>query len=235
MVTGVPEGLRNRFFAGTGFREEIPHWSFGTSSGKQKKARSTRQPHIRSENVPATIEADQILLPLQQLATKSNSTNSYKKIEKDSKLAKSFTTTMPTFDGQSEKFKLFEDVFQTSLKIHNQRTEKVKINYFHSLMRGDALQTFKNITRPIREKLGEILTVFRGKKRETPVNGYKETQLSTTGLQSGKPEVNWFSRRSPGTDERHIRSCRSRYHRTIRKLQNASPPVEINQLGAFGK
>ena len=30
-------------------------------------------------------------------------------------------------------------------------------------MRGDALQTFKNITSPNREKLGEILTVFFGK------------------------------------------------------------------------
>ena len=30
-------------------------------------------------------------------------------------------------------------------------------------MRGDALQTFKNITSPNRENLGEILTVFRRK------------------------------------------------------------------------
>ena len=70
---------------------------------------------------------------------------------------------MPTFDGKSEKFELFEDSFQTSLKIHNQLTEEDKINYFHSLMRGDALQTFKNITSPNRENLGEILTVFRRK------------------------------------------------------------------------
>ena len=68
---------------------------------------------------------------------------------------------MPTFDGISEKFQLFEDLIQTRLKIHNQLTEEVTINYFHSLMRGDALQTFKNITSPNRENLGEILTVFR--------------------------------------------------------------------------
>ena len=46
------------------------------------------------------------------------------------------------------------------MKIHNQLTEEDKVNYFHSLMRGDALQTFKNITSPNRENLGEILTVF---------------------------------------------------------------------------
>ena len=70
---------------------------------------------------------------------------------------------MPTFDGKSEKFDLFEDLFQTSLKVHNQLTEEDRINYFHSLMRGDALQTFKNINGPTRENLGEILAVFRRK------------------------------------------------------------------------
>ena len=70
---------------------------------------------------------------------------------------------MPTFDGKSKKFDMFEDLFQLSLKIHNQLTEEDKINYFHSLMRGDALQTFKNITSPNREKLGELLTKFRKK------------------------------------------------------------------------
>ena len=70
---------------------------------------------------------------------------------------------MPTFDGKSEKFKLFEDLLQTNLKIHNQLTQEDKINYFHSLMRGDALQTFKNTTTPNRENLGGILTVFRRK------------------------------------------------------------------------
>ena len=72
-------------------------------------------------------------------------------------------TTMPTFDGKSEKSELFEDLFQTSLKIHNQLTEEDKTHCFHSLLRGDALQTFKNITSPNRENLGEILAVFRSK------------------------------------------------------------------------
>ena len=70
---------------------------------------------------------------------------------------------MPTFDGKSEKFELFEDLIQTSLKIHNQLMAEDKINYFHSLMRGYALRTFKNITSPNIENLGEILTVFSRK------------------------------------------------------------------------
>ena len=163
MVTGGSREMRNGLDMVTAVQEEIPYCSSGISSGKQKKARSTSQPQFHSENTPATIEADQILLTLQQLATSSNSANVNNNSNKVSKLPKSLTTTMPTFDGKSEKFELFEDLFQTSLKIHNQLTEEDKINYFHSLMRGDAVHTFKNIDSPNRENLTEILTVFRRK------------------------------------------------------------------------
>ena len=163
MVTGATEEICHNPHATTATQEEIPYCSPITSSGKQKKAHSTSQPQFHSENTPPTIEADQILLALQQLATNSNSANFNNNISRISKLPKSLTTTMPTFDGKSEKFELFEDLFQASLKIHNQLTEEDKVNYFHSLMRGDALQTFKNITSPNRENLGEILTVFRRK------------------------------------------------------------------------
>ena len=163
MVTEDSEEICNSHDMVTAVQEEIPYCSFGISSGKQKKARSTSQPQFHSDNTPATIEADQILLALQQLATNSNSANINNNSNRISKLPKSLTTTMPTFDKKSEKFELFEDLFQTSLKIHNQVTEEDKINYFHSLMRGDALQTFKNISSPNRENLTEILTVFRRK------------------------------------------------------------------------
>ena len=163
IVTGGSEEIRNGHDMVTAVQEEIPYYSSGISSGKQKKVRCTSQPQFRSENTPATIEADQILLALQQLPTNSNSSNVNNNSNRISKLPKSLTTTMPTFDGKSEKFELFEDLFQTSLKIHNQLTEEDKINYFHSLMRGDALQKFKNISSPNRENLTEILTVFRRK------------------------------------------------------------------------
>ena len=163
MVTGTTEEIRHNPHTMRVTQEEIAYCSPTTSSGKQKKARSTRQPQFRSENTPATIEADQILLALQQLAANSNPANFNNNISRISKLPKSLTTTMPTFEGKSEKFELFADLFQTSSKIHNQLTEEDKRNYFLSLMRSDALQTFKNITSPNRENLGEILTVFRRK------------------------------------------------------------------------
>ena len=70
---------------------------------------------------------------------------------------------MPTFDGTSEKFEQFENLFHTSLKIHKYLTEEDRINYFHSLMRGVALQTLKNNNGPTREYVGENLAAFRRK------------------------------------------------------------------------
>ena len=163
IVTGGSEDMRNGLDIVRAVQEEISYCSSGISSAKQKRARSTSQTQFRSENTPATIEADQILLALQQLATNSISANFNNNISRISKLPKSLTTTMPTFDWKSEKFELFEDLFQTSLKIHNQLTEEDKIYYFHSVMHGDALHTFRNIGSPNRENLTEILTVFRRK------------------------------------------------------------------------
>ena len=112
----------------TGVQEGILYCSHATSSRKQQKTRSTSQPQMRRENTLATFEADQTLLTLQQLATNSNSANFKNNISRISKLPKTLTMTMPTFDGKSENFELFEDLFQTSLKIHNQLTEEDKIN-----------------------------------------------------------------------------------------------------------
>ena len=111
MVTGVQrQSICERDML-TEAHEEVMYCSPSTSSGKQKKNRSTSQPHFRSENTHATIEADQILLALQQLANNNNSANFQNNINKISKLPKSLKTTMPTFDGKSEKFELFEDLF----------------------------------------------------------------------------------------------------------------------------
>ena len=68
---------------------------------------------------------------------------------------------MPTFYGKSEKFQLFEDLYQTILKNQNQQTEDNRIKQLHSLMRGNALQVFKNVSNPTREKMGDVLAVFR--------------------------------------------------------------------------
>ena len=193
MVTGATKQIGNRRDMVTGVHEEVTYCFPSTSSGKQEKSRSTSQRQFRSENTPATIDAVQILLALQQLANNNISANFHKNINRISKLPKSLTTTMPTFDEKSEKFELFDDFFQTSLKIHNEFIEDDRINYFHSLMRGDALQTFKNINGPTRENPGKILAVFRRKHVKPPIDGNSKIQIPETRLQSSKSEVSRLS------------------------------------------
>ena len=73
------------------------------------------------------------------------------------------STTTLTFDGKSEKFELFEDLFHTMIKMQPDMTETMKINHFHSLLRKNALQTFRNINTANRQILEDILAVFRRK------------------------------------------------------------------------
>ena len=79
------------------------------------------------------------------------------------------STTTLTFDGKSEKFELFEDLFHTMIKMQPDMTKTMKINHFHSLLRKNALQTFRNINTANRQTLEDILAVFRRKnvKRES--------------------------------------------------------------------
>ena len=68
-----------------------------------------------------------------------------------------------TSDGKSEKFELFEDLFHTMIKMQPEMTEQMKINDFHSLLRKNALQTFRNINSTNRQTLEDVLVIFRRK------------------------------------------------------------------------
>ena len=72
-------------------------------------------------------------------------------------------TTPMTFEGKSEKFELFEDLFHTMIKMQPAMTEQMKINHFHSLLRKGALQTFRNINSINRQTLEDVLIIFRRK------------------------------------------------------------------------
>ena len=73
------------------------------------------------------------------------------------------TTTPMTFDGRSEKFQLFEDLFHTRIKMQPVMTEQMKINNFHSLLRKEALQTFRKKNTINRQTLEDVLGIFRRK------------------------------------------------------------------------
>ena len=113
--------------------------------------------HQRSSSLPPPNQRypdDIIYKLLQSLQTATNRNSSVPR------LPKAMSTTMPIFDGKTDKLEHFEDLFQTSLKVYPNITEGENIHYFHSLLRGEALQTFRNMTEATREHLNDILAGF---------------------------------------------------------------------------
>ena len=108
-----------------------------------------------------TIGPDQALDPLTRLVdVLTGMTN---KQTPQTLMVRPVSTTTLTFDGKSEKFELFEDLFHTMIKMQPEMTETMKFNHFHSLLRKNALQTFRNIISPNRQTLEDVLAVFRRK------------------------------------------------------------------------
>ena len=68
-----------------------------------------------------------------------------------------------TFDGKTVKFELFEDLFHTMIEMQSEMSEQMKINHFHSLLRKNALRTFRNINTAKRQTLEDALVIFRRK------------------------------------------------------------------------
>ena len=91
-------------------------------------------------------------------------------------VSKALTSSLPSFDGKSENFELFEELFRNNKKVYPHLTEIQKINYFHSLLRGDTLDAFCNIEDSKKDSLDEIRTKFN-------------TPLAIT-CQWHKPDVN---------------------------------------------
>ena len=95
-------------------------------------------------------------------------------------MLKPVSTDTLIFDGKNEKFELFEDLFQTMLKMQPEMTETMKINHFHAHLRKEALQTFRNISASNKRTLDDELLVFRRKY----VKAESQLQLNTNGANS---------------------------------------------------
>ena len=94
---------------------------------------------------------------------------------------------------KSKVFELNDDLLQRSWIIHSELTEENRIHYFHSLMRGDALQTFKNISSLSRENLAEILAVFPRKCVKPQSMATTKHKFQRFVLNPANQKVNDFS------------------------------------------
>ena len=68
-----------------------------------------------------------------------------------------------TVDCKSEKFELFEDLFHTMIKMQPEMSEQMKINLFHSILKKNALQTFRKTSTASIQTLEDVLVIFRRK------------------------------------------------------------------------
>ena len=125
--------------------QEITYCTLRTSSGKQRKACSTSQPKFWQWENPCNKWSKPGFVALQQLASSSNSAKFNNNINRISKLPKSLTKTMPIFDGKSEKFDFFENLFHTSLKILNQLRKENKIHYFRKHQQPQQVDFRRNL------------------------------------------------------------------------------------------
>ena len=76
-------------------------------------------------------------------------------------MPKASTVSLSTCDGNSEKLEPFEDLFRNNIKMYPHLREIKKINYFHSLLRGDAPQAFCNIEDSKKDSFDKIMTIFQ--------------------------------------------------------------------------
>ena len=191
------------------------------------------QPQWRSENTPATIEANPTLLALQKMANKNITANFDNNIHCTCNLPKSLTTTMPTFDEKSGKLELFEHLFQTNLKIHNSLTEDKRLIYFYSLMRGDACR-FSKTSAAQPEKICEFCQFSM--VNTSNLNLWpQQNKPSRNLLLIQQTKIGWFSWWTSQSDQKSIRISCSGRHWTIHICQNATTTEEINKPGPLGK
>ena len=74
---------------------------------------------------------------------------------------KTLTALLPVFDGKSEMFELFVDLLQNNVIMYPRLSEIQKINYFHSLLQGNALQAYCNLDDIKKDNLEEDITAFK--------------------------------------------------------------------------
>ena len=76
-------------------------------------------------------------------------------------MQKALTASLPVFDGKSEKFELFDGLFRNNIKMYPHLTEIQKINYFHSLLGGNALQAYCKLEDAKKDNLEEVITAIK--------------------------------------------------------------------------
>ena len=156
ILTGCSEEFGNTHHMVTGQTAQTNHFpEFLT--GRTQTPRNP--PSHQYQNLPTQLSQDNNL-PVEQTPTNQNldANNSISRLAdaiagitiqqrlQAATMLEPVSTNTLIFDGENEKFELFENLFHTMLKMQPEMTEAMKINHFHAHLRKEALQTFRNIS-----------------------------------------------------------------------------------------
>ena len=106
--------------------------------------------------------------PINKLAEALAGIASQQRPQTSSAFFKPNTTNTLIFDSESEKFELFEDLFQTMLKMQPEMSEALKFYLFHSHFQKHALQIFRNNKASNEWTLEDLLIIFWRKNVRPP-------------------------------------------------------------------
>ena len=158
MVTGanltphmVPEFLTGRPMQS---RNNIPHQNTSFDDTLETTLPAQHPTYNNAKEAPH----EPLVVPINRLADVIMGMNT--KPSAQTLMVRPVSTTTLTFEDTSEKFELFEYLFHTMIKMQPDMWESMKINHFHSLLRKNVLQTFRNISSANRQSLEDILAVF---------------------------------------------------------------------------
>ena len=139
------------------------------------------------------------------------------------RLPKALATTMPTFDGKTEKFELFEDLFQTSLKVHPQigANENTVFSLTTARRRLANIQEYdqNNQNQPKRHH-----SRIQKKIRKNTISGHRQVQVGEPHIRPGESNLPKFLRNLPEAGTRGIRGRRAQVYRDLVLRKNARPP-----------
>ena len=179
-----------------------------------------KRPKIRSQSQPASKERPAVARTLFGAEKNNNTTLP---------IPKALTASLPTFDGKSEKFELFEDLFRNNIKLYPHLTEIQKTNYFPSLFRGDALQAFCNIEDSKKDSFEEIMKIFKTSFRRLPINGKSRMRMGCTQIRPLTAKTPRIFRCTSKNCQRGLWIRGPTIHRQSHLCQNARPCQENTQ------
>ena len=103
-------------------------------------------------------------------------------------MPKALTASLPGFDSMSEK----PELSRNNIKKYPHLTDLQNVNYFHSLLRGKALQAYCNLEDEMKDSLEEEITAFRRRVGKSQSSGTTTCEWDNLHFYPAKQRIHEF-------------------------------------------